>query len=240
MHDGPQRSTPTRSPHGSVRDGGPDGPRRARAAHVAAFVCPEIARVGREVGFPVAVIAATTDPDRYAARLSATRHAGWSPRDYDDWCMPFDDGLTLPADLAYVQLRFDARWLGPRLLPDGVTLDAGSLVVDLPPGSCAADLSAVLRAGLVDSAYDRVARRPDKVRHRHATRRPVVVAPRYSLLRPGNIERVVAVDDLFAFRPAGLADLARAVALAVDALVMGSAMAAASNREHVGGGLSHA
>ncbi len=183
-------------------------------------MCPEVARIGREVGFPIAVIAATFDPERYAARLSATRHAGWSPRTQADWCMPFDDGLALPADLAYRQLRFDRRWLGQSPLPVGVTLASGSLVVDLPPGKCAADLSGVLHAGLADAAYDRVARRPDRVRHRFARNGPAVVLPRYSLVTPGDIERVVAVDDLFAFRPADLANLAAAVACALDALAM--------------------
>lgn len=70
-----------------------------RTAHVFAFVCRKVERIGREVGFPLAVIAATSDPERHATRLSVTRHAGWSPRTPAEWFMLFDDGLTLPGDL---------------------------------------------------------------------------------------------------------------------------------------------
>ncbi len=199
---------------------------RGRLARVAAFTCRETERIGRELGLPLAVIAATSDPERHAARLSATRHAGWSPRTYDDWCLPFDDGFATPQDLTYAQLPFDRRWLGPRALPRGVNLDAGSLVVELPRGASAADLSAVLRAGLADASYDRVARRPDRVRRMYAARRPVVVAPRYSLLVPDDIMRVEAVTDLFSFRPCDLANLATTVSLSLDALVVGAAMSA--------------
>lgn len=61
-----------------------------------------------------------------------------------------------------------------------------------------------------------MARRPDRVRRRYATCRPVVVAPRYALAVPGDVERLVAVDDLFAFRPADLAGLAVAMAGAAE------------------------
>ena len=75
------------------------------------------------------------------------------------------------------------------------------LTVALPEGTALCDLASVLRAGLADLAFDRVARRPDRVRHRYATGRPVVVAPRYSLLTPGDVERVTVAEDLFHFGP---------------------------------------
>ena len=206
----------------TVCDGRSGAP--AVTARVAAFVCPEVERIGREVGFPLAVIAATSDPDRHAAHLTATWHAGWSPRTREDWVMPFDFGMLLSEDVHYRQVPFDRRWLGRFSLPDGVTLASGCLVVELPPGASAADLSAILRTGLADSAYDRVARRPDRVRQRYSTSRPAVVTPRYALVTPGDVDRLVAVDDLFAFRPADLAALAQAVAHARDALKVGIAM----------------
>ncbi len=193
---------------------------RQRWATVAAFVCPETERLGREAGFPVAVLAATADPELHAAWLSSTRYAAWSPRSYDSWPLPFDDGLATPRDLAYRQLRFDRRWLGATGLPHDVSLDRGGLTVALPEGTALCDLASVLRAGLADLAFDRVARRPDRVRHRYATGRPVVVAPRYSLLTPGDVERVTVAEDLFHFGPGDLADVARALALSVGSLAV--------------------
>ena len=194
-------------------------------AYVAAFVCAETERLARRFGFPLAVIAATSDPARHATRLSKTLHGAWAPQAYDAWPMPFDEGLSLPSHLVYRQLAFDARWLGSAPLPEGLTLEAGSIVVDLPLGTSAANLSALVGTALSDLSYENVARRPAQVRYRYVTGRSVVIAPRYALVTPGDIERVVAVDDLFKFHPADFVTIAKAVALALDALRVGSVMA---------------
>lgn len=68
-------------------------------------------------------------------RLSSSRYAAWSPRSYDSWPLPFDDGLATLRDLAYRQLRFDRRGLGATGLPDDVSLDRGRLTAALPEGT---------------------------------------------------------------------------------------------------------
>ena len=90
----------------------------------------------------------------------------------------------------------------------------------LPEGTAVGDLANILRASLADLGFDRVARRPDRVRHRYATGRPVVISPRYSLVTPGDVERVIGAEDLFRFGPGDLADVARALALTVDSLAV--------------------
>lgn len=199
--------------------------RACARAHVAAFVCAETERLARRVGFPLAVIAATSDPACHATRLSKTLHGAWAPQAFDAWPMPFDDGLALPSHLVYRQFAFDARWLGTAPLPQGLMLEAGSIVVALPLGTSAVNLSAMMGTALSDLSYENVARRPDQVRYRYVTGRPVVVAPRYALVTPGDIERFVPVDDLFKFHPADFVTVAKAVALALDALTVGSVMA---------------
>lgn len=196
----------------------PSGNPSGGVAYVAAFLCAGTERIGREVGFPLAVIAATADPDRHAKRLSVTRHAAWTPREGGADAIALDDASGLASEFAYRQLAFDRRWLGPATLPAGVGLDRGALTVELPSGASVEDLSALLCSGLSDHAFESVARQPDRVRHRFATRRPVVVAPRYaSLVRDGTAE-LFPVDNLFRFRPRDLAELASALALAIASL----------------------
>lgn len=205
----------TRDRGSSAPDRPVAGPPRGHVS-VAAFVCRETERLGREVGFPVAVLAVTTDPGRHAARLSATLYGGCKPREYQDWPLCFDEGYAPPTDLAYRQLDLDPRWLGKAALPGNVALEAGRLAVTLPEGASMADLAVALRAGLTQFAFDRVTRRPDRVRHRYWSRRTVVVAPRYALVAPGDIERVVVADDLYAFHPSDLATVADILSRSLD------------------------
>ena len=191
MSDGTTGSVPPERRHPSPSDATRPWSRPCARAHVAAFVCAETERLARQVGFPLAVIAATGDPARHATRLSKTLHGAWAPQAFDAWPMPFDEGLALPSHLVYRQFAFDARWLGSAPLPRGLALEAGSIVVDLPPGTSAVNLSDLMCSALSELFYENVARRPDQVRYRYVTGRPVVVAPRYALITPGDIERVV-------------------------------------------------
>ena len=187
---------------------------------VAAFVCPFTGRLGRgELGFPVAAVAVATDVARHAARLSETLYGAWSPRAYEAWPLPFDEGLLIARDLVYRHLAFDARWMGGAVLPDGVALEDGCLRVTLPHGTSQTDLAGVLRSELTDLSLDRVARRPDQVRYRYGSSRPVVVPPRYALVTPGDVERVVVAEDLHRFRPRDLPRVAGALALGMERLV---------------------
>ncbi len=193
---------------------------RVRVALVVAFVCPEPQRLGNLLGFPLAVIAATSDPARHAARWSATWQGAWTSRDADEWFVAFDEGDAGPLDVAYRQFAFDGRWLGGAVLPRGVTLRDGCLAVDPPRSSSPADLSAVMRLGLTDLSVERVARRPEYVRRRFASNRPTRVAPRYALAVPGDVTRLVPVDDLVRFHPGDLAKGAQILAMAVDSLAL--------------------
>ena len=191
-------------------------------ATVAAFVCAGTVRLGREVGFPIAVVAASSDPARHAEHLGATFHAAWRP---NEGPTPIAFAAASdPSEFAYHQLAFDPDWLGGLTLPSGVRLRDGALVVDLPSGASPDDLSSLLRIGLDDLSYERVARLPDRVRHRFETGRPMVAVPRYALAEAGDVSRLLPVDDLFLFRPHDLPRFVSAVALAVASLafVVGS------------------
>lgn len=194
-------------------------------ATVAAFVCAGTLRLGREVGFPVAVVAATVDPTRHAEHLGATFHAGWRPSE-ESTSIAFA-AASDPSEFTYHQLPFERDWLDGLTLPRGVRLRDGALVVDLPSGASPDDLSSLLRIDLDDLSYERVARLPDEVRHRIETGRPVLAAPRYALAGAGDVGRLVPVDDLFRFRPCDLPRVVSAVALAVASLrlVVGSGLA---------------
>jgi hypothetical protein len=183
---------------------------------VAAFVCAGTVRLGSEVGFPVAVLAATGDPVRHAEHLGATFHAGWRPNE-GSTPIPFA-AASDPSEFTYHQLPFQRDWLDDLTLPRGVRLRDGALVVDLPAGASPEDLSSLLRIGLDDMSYERVARLPDQVRHRVETGRPALVAPRYALAGAGDVGRLVPVDDLFRFGPHDLPKVVAAVALAIASL----------------------
>ena len=207
-----------------------DLPPSTKVAWVAAWVCPETERIGRSVGFPVAVVAATGDPSRHAARLATTEYAAWSPREWRGWVLPFDGGEAYGPDLAYRQIEFQPRWLGGAPLPDGVEIEDGRLKAHLPTGVEPSDLAALLRAGLGRMSFEHVVRRPDQVRYRYHTGREVVVPPRYALVRPRDIDHVVPAEDLYRFRPRDLSRVATVLARGVASL---SAAKAADGRSTI-------
>ncbi|WP_237478663.1 hypothetical protein [Lichenibacterium dinghuense] len=185
-------------------------------AFLAAFVCAGTAKLGEEVGFPVAVVAAVADPARHATHLTETFHAAWKA---NDGKAPIAFAAAAEAEeFAYDHLPFERNWLDGTPLPAGVHLRRGALVVDLPPGASPDDLSSLLQAGMDDMSYEKVARRPDQVHHRFRTGRSLVAAPRYALAGSGDVGRLVPVDDLYRLRPHDLPKIAAALALAVASL----------------------
>ena len=209
-------SKPAQGALGMVGDTRAEPP--GAVAYVAAFVCAGTERIGREVGFPLAVIAATEDPARHATRLSMTRHAAWTPRGGGAAPIVLDDERGVVSEFAYRHLPFDHRWLGKAPLPAGVGLVRGALIVELPFGTSADDVSVLLCSALSERTFESVARQPDRVRHRFATKRALVVAPRYASPTCDGHEGLIPVDDLFWFRPRDLAELATALALTAASL----------------------
>lgn len=214
----------------------PPLPRCRRApvgeAFVSAFVCAGTERIGRSAGFPVAVVAASHEPGLHAGFLSATRHAGWSVGTAGGTAFASDGDD--PMDFIYRVLPLDPRWLGRTPLPTGVRIARGSLAVALPAGASVRDVSSLLCSGLAGSSYERVARRPERVRQRLATGRPPLVSPRYAMASPGDDARLAPVDDLFHFRPRDLPTVAAALALAVGSLALACGLDPAASRDDAG------
>ena len=209
------------------RGGDPDGGRRParvpRRALLAAFHCLHTERLGRLLGFPVAVIAVTSDPQAHAGHLERTWHGAWTP--CEGWCVPFDNGLTDPSEVAYAHWRFDPRWLGGAEPPAGVVLADGCLAVGLPRGFAASDLGALFRLAMTERRLEAVASRPSSVRRRFASGRPLVAGPRYALSGPVAGVSVSLAQDLYAFRPRDLPAVAAAAAMAANGLSLRSVLA---------------
>ena len=190
---------------------------------VAAFASPETERLGRRLGFPVAVVAATGDPTGHMRLLTESWHAAWTT--CQGWFQPFDCGVPDPGDVAYERRPFDPRWMGGARLPDGLSLRDGCLAVDLPHGAPAADFATLFGLAMADRQFDRVARTPSRVRQRFGTGRLLEVAPRYALSPRGGLEPMTLVQDLYAFHPRHLPLVARAAAMAANGLAVRSLLA---------------
>ena len=182
---------------------------------VAAFRCGETDRLGRELGFPVAVAAAVDDPAAHARRMSERWHGALRPR--RDWYLPFDSWEVRPREVAYKQFGFDPRWMGGRFLPKGTFLDDGCVSVDLPRCANRRTFALALEAMMGDMRFDRVAARPSHVRYRSRTGRTLEVGARYGT-SPTSWDRPELVDDLYAFRPRDLVGLVGRTSQALDYL----------------------
>lgn len=193
---------PTRGGAGSPKGFGGHGGRPTGVIRVAAFVSSGLRSLGERVGFPVAVIAATTDPSDHLGRLVAEEHACWSLE--EDWCFFGVGGEEIdPFKPDFERLAFDPRWLGGRRPPGGVAVEGGSLLVTSPGGIDRARFSAELKVELAPRRLDVVAARPGRVLSRRASGLPVHVPPRYSKL-PGSGSGATSFrleDDVYAFRP---------------------------------------
>lgn len=201
---------------GTAPGGG--GPRTASttAVRVAAWTSPGLIGLGRRLGFPVAIMAATTDPDRRLAAMVRDQHACWTME--EDWAFV---GVGRPPETdplapSFHPIQFDPRWLGGRRPPPGIAVEGGSLIVTLPTGVGAGQLSRALHRRLAFRRFDVVAARPGQILRRRATGRPHAVVPRYSCTRHGSgaATAFLRVDDLYAFHPTDLPVVVAAVGAA--------------------------
>ena len=195
-----------------------------RQALIAAFVSPVTAAIGREVGLPVAVLAAIDDPERHAEWLSDRWHAAWTAR--EGWFAPFDYGLNLRASARYTHAPFDERWLGRKSLPNGVFMQDGCLRVETP-GGMTRDVAEAFARTMSDLQFDRVAHRPGLVQRRHDSGRRLDVAPRYACdpTRVPNGREVTRVEDLYHFGPRLFASVAERAAAAATLVAICRAFA---------------
>lgn len=187
------------------------------ALRVAAFVSPALNELGRRLGFPLAVVVTTKDPEAHLAQLVERQHASWCLG--EDWIFEGVGGREIdPLQPAFEQLKFDPRWMGRRRLPSGVAIESGSLLITLPDSSTHARFAAELRSLLERRRFDVYGARPGAVLQRRATGRPLVVAPRYSCVWHGNPGSTAfeKVRDLYAFRPKNFPALIAAVVSARD------------------------
>ena len=186
------------------------------AIRIAAFSSPDLVGLGRRLGFPLAVIAATTDPDAHLSRLIRRQHACWCLG--EDRAFSFGGAEIDPFDPSYEQLRFDPRWMGRRRLPNGVAIESGSLLVALPHPRARTLFETELKSLLTPRRFDVFGARPGWVLRRRAMGQPSAVVPRYSCdWRTGSGGTAfTVVHDLYAFRPKQLPALAAAVVAARD------------------------
>ena len=186
------------------------------ALRVAAFTCRGLERLSRTVGFPVAVVAAVTDPDRHLQHLRDLWYASGVPMDYDQWCMPFDfDNWDFRE---WRQVLMDSRWFGRTAHPLATCVDDGSLLIRLPKGVPKERFAASFRDGLGTMRFEVVARHPSRCVRRHHSGRPVAVTSRYaraSATDPTPVE----VRDLVRFEPRALPRIADVTSLTLMRLV---------------------
>ena len=189
---------------------------RGAWVRLAAFRCIETDRLARELGFPVAVVAAVRDPAAHARWLSDRWHGALRPRGAD-WSLPFDTHEAHPWTVEYEQIVMDPRWMGGRALPRPMAFAGGCVDITLPPRVGSTAFASALRAVMADRRFDVVAGRPAQVERRVFTRRPLAVEPRYSAL-PADMRRPRRVDDLYAFRPRDLPVIVAKAAMALEGL----------------------
>ena len=203
--------------------------REPRLARLAAFRSPETDRLGRTIGFPVAVIAIVDDVERHAAMLSETWHACWRASDRG-WFMPFDYDLASALSARFEPISFDGRWMGATAMPDAMTLgEDGSVAIELASGVSRSDLAQAFGQAMADRRFDAVAHRPSQVRKRFATGRKLEVPSRYAAPPAAGCDgRVTLVDDLYHFRPRALPTVIAALEASSRILSMCSALAAAA------------
>ena len=197
---------------------------RNRQVSVVAFRSGVTDSIGTAVGFPVAVLAATTDPDAHARRLVDAEYAAWvaAPRGHPT---PFRLESLDASAVAYTVLRMEEGWIGNRPLPDGVALVDGALRLTLPAGCTAHELGQLFALAMSDARFDSTARLPSEVRRRHGAGRPPSIPPRYSLSVGPHRRTFTVVDHLYRFRRQDLPQVASAAALAREGLMIRSELA---------------
>ncbi len=224
-----------RSPVASVSTIGHPGPMvlplarpAGRFARLAAFRSAETDRLGRAIGFPIAVLRIVDDPAREAVMLSETWHACWRPSE-NGWFMPFDYDDASSRTTRFAQVPLDERWMGRTALPAAANFEFGCLVVELPSGVSRSDVAQAFGQAMADQRFDCVAQRPSKVRHRFASGRPLQVPARYAASPAAGCDgRVKLVRDLYLFHPRSLPSVVDAIESSVRILVMCSALAEAA------------
>ncbi len=210
-----------------VRARRPSLQREARRAFLAAFRSRETDRLGRDFGFPVAVLDVVDDPVKHAAALSRRWHACWAAQ--EDWFQPFDNGLADMASASYEQLPFDPRWIGGRALPQGMAFEAGCLVLPLPDDVPRVDLSRSFAQAMIDRRFDTVAHHPARVRQRYAAGRRLIAPPRYTgEFAQACQGKVELVTDLYAFRARDILSVAKAAAASLRILALCSVLGEAA------------
>ena len=173
-------------------------PRAGGVVRVAAFSCRGLDDLSRELGFPVAVVAAVTDTDRHRERLRDLWYASGVPMGHEDWFMPFDFDNWWFRE--WSKASIDPRWFGGRDHPLAACVADGDLVLRLPAGVAPNAFSEAFRDLLAPLRFEAVARRPSNLVRRHLGRRPVAVASRYALATAGEMA-AVEVRDLVHFEP---------------------------------------
>ena len=210
----------------------PSRRRGGTTAMLAAFVSAETNRLGRELGFDVAVIDVIDEPADHARTLSRTWHGCWRPTDSEGWYLPFDFGDATASTARFDHLAFDERWLGAVALPPGMRLACGCIEVDLAPGVHRSDLRQAFVQAMADRKFDWVAMQPARVRQRFASGRRLTVSCRYAAPPVAGCNGAVSlVENIYAFRPRSFPNVVSALESSVRILSMCSALAGAATAE---------
>lgn len=207
----PLHEDPTATPPGSR--GLSRRPGTGSLLHLAAFASPLTERVGRGLGFPVAVIDVVADPSAHAARLGGELHAGWIPGHGTD---AFDLDDPAPAACVYAPVPFHRDCLGGGRTPGALEWRDGHVALHLPDGVPPGAVAHAFAQAMTGHRFDEVAHAPAMALRRHRAGMSVGASPRYSAVPAAGLRgRVSIVRDLYAFRPA---DQRAAVRAAADAL----------------------
>ena len=180
-------------------------PAVAQTVRIAAFGCEGVEDLSRELGFPVAVVAAVESVDAHARRLQDLWYASGTPKAWEEWCLPFDFH-TWPYR-EWSQVPIDVRWFGHTPHPLRSAVDDGTLLLHLPIGVTPASYALAFKDGLANLRFETVARRPSALVRRHHARKNVAVTSRYARASI-NDQTAVEVRDLVSFGSRTLTEVA--------------------------------
>lgn len=205
------------SPNVAIRSIPPGWANQRDALRIAAFSCRGLEDLSRELGFPVAVVAAVPDTDHHRFRLRDLWYASGVPMGYSEWCAPFDFDDWLYRD--WSKLGIDGRWFGDSAHPLAGSVDDGDLLLRLPAGASRRAFSNAFRDGLADLRFEAVARQPANCVRRHHGRRALAVKSRYARASAAD-PTPVEVRDVVHFEPRTLTRVADVALAALRASVI--------------------
>ena len=190
---------------------------------VAAFTCEGLESLSRDLGFPVAVVAAVTDVESHARRLRDTWYAAGVPKTWEAWCSPFDFDNWLYRN--WWKVPFDARWFGHTPPPLKTYIDDGDLLLNLPGGVDRTTFAMAFKDGLADLRFEALIRHPSFQVKWHHARRGGPPSSRYAYASAGD-PTPIEVRDVVRLTPKDLRAIATVAVTTLERLARACCTAA--------------